>query len=91
MRTIQRRWMTVILLLLGVPMCLLATFGIVFVIVRAMSAVVTPPGRALFASDRSVLIVIVVYINLYIAWTWMVLKRKARKCQAGFEVLPPKL
>ncbi len=85
----QRRWMTVILLLLGVPICLLATFGIGFVIVRAMSAVGTAPGRALFASDRGVSVVIVVYINLYIAWTWMVLKRKARK-QAGFEVLPPK-
>ena len=86
----QRRLMTTILLLLGVPICLLATFGIGFVIVRAMSVAVTLPGRALFASDRGVSIVIIVYINLYIAWTWIVLKRKARKRPAGFEVLPPK-
>lgn len=82
--------MTVILLLLGVPICLLATFGLGFVILLAIRAAVTPPGRAIFASDRGVSVVIIVYINLYIAWAWMILKRKARRRPAGFEVLPPK-
>ena len=90
-RQMHRRWMTIILLLLGVPLCLLATCVLGFLIETAIGAVSNLSSkRALFASDVGVGAIAIVYVNFYIAWAWLVLKRKFRKHPAGFEVLPPK-
>lgn len=86
----QRRWMTVTLLLLGIPISLLATGGVGFVLGTAITAATSPSKQALFASDLSVWLMAVVYVNLYIVWTWIVLKRKPRKQPVGFDILPPR-
>lgn len=86
----ERRWKTIILLLLGVPLCLLATCVLGFLIETAIGAVSNLSKRALLGSDAGVGAIAAVYVNFYIAWAWLVLKRKFRKHPAGFEVLPPK-
>ena len=89
-RRMPRRWITVTLLLLGIPISLLATAGIGFGFGTAIATLTTPSKQALFTSNLSVWGMAVVYVNLYIVWTWLVLRRKQRKQAAGFDVLPRK-
>lgn len=86
----QRRWMTALLLFLGLTLCLLVTVGIGFLLEMAIALVAAPSGRARFHSDLEGWILAVLFVVLYIGWTWLVLRSKPRKQPRAFEVLPPK-
>lgn len=78
------------LLFLGLTVCLLFTCGLGFLIEMAVAFVATPSRRAMFNADLEGWILAVLFVVLYIGWTWLVLRRKPRKQPPAFEVLPPK-
>lgn len=77
-----------LLLILGVPLCYVLTSGISWILERGAERL---ESLAIFLITPRVfgVLLMLVFIALYAAYAWLVLRRWDEP-ESGFEVLPPK-